>query len=91
MTSSAAGIARERIACDKDTYVFNFSGPTNDFVAAFRSYYGPTMNAFDAASKNGKAEDLQRELRDLFARQNTATNRGSTSIPATFLRVTVKV
>ena len=88
---SAAGIARERISCDQDTYVFNFSGPTDDFVAAFRSYYGPTMNAFDAASKNGKADDLQRELRDLFARQNTATDRDRTSIPATFLRVTVKV
>src|SRR3954462_10906830 len=35
---SAAGIAKQGISCDKDTYVFNFSGPTNDFVAAFRSY-----------------------------------------------------
>jgi hypothetical protein len=75
----------------KDTYVFNFQGSSDDFVAAFRNYYGPTMNAFDAAAKNGKAEDLERELRELFARCNTTKERGKTSIPATFLRVTVNV
>ena len=47
------------------------------------------MNAFEAAEKNGKAEELQRELEDLFNSQNKSTGSESISIPATFLRVTV--
>ena len=49
------------------------------------------MNAYAAAEKNGKAADLQRELEELLERQNTSAARGATSIPATFLRVTVTV
>jgi hypothetical protein len=56
-------------------------------VGEFRKYYGPTMNAFDAAEKNGRAAELQRELEALFNSQNQG--KGGTSIPATFLRVTV--
>jgi hypothetical protein len=55
----------------------------------FRKYYGPTMNAFDAAEKQGRAVELQKELEELFNRQNTTQD--GTSIPATFLRVTVAV
>ena len=55
----------------------------------FRNYYGPTMNAFDAAEKNGQAKDLQNELEALFNSQNNSPSKDSTSIPATFLRVTV--
>ena len=73
----------------RDTYTFNFPGPPAEFVAAFRSYYGPTMNAFEAAEKNGRADELQRELEALFTAQNKAPSQASTSIPATFLRVTV--
>jgi ubiquinone/menaquinone biosynthesis C-methylase UbiE len=87
----AAGVAREKISFLKDTYVFNYPGPTSGLVGAFRTYYGPTMNAFDAADKNGRAADLLKELEDLFARQNNAPGKDSTSIPATFLRVTVVV
>ncbi len=85
-----AGIPAEKISCAKDTFVFNFDGPPADFVTAFRRYYGPTMNAFDAAETSGRAEELAEELNALFARQNTSNN-GTTSIPATFLRVTVSV
>jgi ubiquinone/menaquinone biosynthesis C-methylase UbiE len=87
----AAGIAPDRIEFARDTFVFTFSGSPEEFVAAFRSYYGPTMNAFDAAGKNGKAEDLNRELVALFTAQNTSRTKGVTSIPATYLRVTVQV
>jgi SAM-dependent methyltransferase len=86
----AAGISAEKISCVKDTFVFNFAGSPAEFVDAFRNYYGPTMNAFEAAGKNGRADDLARELTDLFTSQNTAKN-GGCSIPATFLRVTVAV
>lgn len=87
----AAGIAPEKIACVKDTYVFNAAEAPAAYVADFRHYYGPTMNAFAAAEASGKAEDLRRELEALFERQNTSTTAGMTSIPATFLRVTVTV
>lgn len=86
----AAGIAPEELSCTKDTFVFNSRGSPAEYVDAFRQYYGPTMNAFDAAEKNGRADDLARELTELFTRQNTSTN-GGCSIPATFPRVTVNV
>jgi ubiquinone/menaquinone biosynthesis C-methylase UbiE len=83
----AAGIPPANISFINDTFVFNSRGTPAEFVDAFRKYYGPTMSAFVAAEKNGKAAELQKELEDLFARQNTI--KDGTSIPATFLRVTV--
>lgn len=82
-----AGIAKENIDFVKDTFTFNTSDSAVQLVSNFKNYYGPTMNAFDAAEKNGKAQELQRELEALFASQNKST--AGTSIPATFLRVTV--
>ena len=75
----------------KDTYTFNYAGTPSEFLEAFRQYYGPTMNAFEAAEKNGRASDLKNELATLFESKNTSTSKGKTSIPATFLRVTVDV
>lgn len=86
---AAAGIAKERIAFSKETYVFNFPGKPPEFVDTFRRYYGPTMNAFEAADKNGRAADLQRELEALFESQNKSTNKAATVIPATYLKVSV--
>jgi hypothetical protein len=83
----AAGVPAEKISFVRDTFIFNFDGPPARFVDEFRKYYGPTMNAFDAAENNGRAADLQKELEELFGSQNTSTR--ATSIPATFLRVTV--
>jgi alkyl hydroperoxide reductase subunit AhpC/SAM-dependent methyltransferase len=88
---TAAGVPKENISFARDTYTFNFPSAPSELVAIFRNYYGPTMNAFDAAEKNGRAADLQKELEDLFNRQNQSPGKGSTSIPATFLRVTVTV
>jgi ubiquinone/menaquinone biosynthesis C-methylase UbiE len=85
-----AGVPEENISFEHDTYTFDFAQTPEDVVAAFRAYYGPTMNAFDAAEADGRAADLQKELEELFVAQNTSPN-GSTSIPATFLRVTVTV
>ena len=84
-----AGIPRENIFFLRDTFIFNASYPPSELVRNFRMYYGPTMNAFEAAEKNGKDPDLQRELEDLFNSQNKSTTENTTSIPATFLRVTV--
>jgi len=85
---TAAGVPAERIAFARDTFTFDYAGTPAAFVNEFRSYYGPTMNAFDAAEKNGKADALRHELEELFAAQNRGT-ADATSIPATFLRVTV--
>jgi len=86
---AAAGIPADKVSFARDTYTFNTSVGPAAYVADFRAYYAPTMNAFAAAEQNGKAADLQKELEALFERQNTSTIDGATSIPATFLRVTV--
>src|SRR5256884_594528 len=84
----AAGIPKENISFARDTFTFNFPGTPSAYVDEFRKYYGPTMNAFEAAEKNGRAAELQKELEELFNSQNKGQN--ATSIPATFLRVTVE-
>jgi SAM-dependent methyltransferase len=88
---AGAGVDAARISFLRDTFRFEYPGPPAGFVDAFRNYYGPTMNAFDAAEKNGRAGDLQQELEQLFASQNQSPSAGATSIPATFLRVTVSL
>jgi SAM-dependent methyltransferase len=87
----AAGIPAGRISFSKETYTFRSPQAPSAFVADFRLYYGPTMNAFAAAEQNGKAADLQRELEALFERENRSPVKGATEIPATFLKVTVTV
>ena len=84
-----AGIPKENISFLRDTFTFSGPFPPAELVNTFKKYYGPTMNAFEAAEKNGKASELQRELEDLFNSQNKSTAENTTSIPATFLRVTV--
>lgn len=87
----AAGIPPANITFEKDTYTFNYPGPATNFLSQFRNFYGPTMNAFEAAAKTGKGEELQNELDLLFNRQNQAKTNDATTIPASFLRVTVLV
>jgi len=86
---TSAGVPKERISFARDTYTFNYAGAPSELVSEFKNYYGPTMNAFDAAKKNGRDADLQRELVALFDEQNKSPRKDATSIPATFLRVTV--
>src|SRR6478752_661873 len=85
----AAGVPAQKISFSKETYTFNAPVAPAAYLADFRNYYGPTMNAFAAAEQSGKAADLQQELEALFERQNKSGATGVTSIPATFLRVTV--
>src|SRR3954453_18052813 len=93
---TAAGIPKDNISFARDTFIFSFPGTPSQFVDAFRKYYGPTMNAFEAAEKQGKEGELQKQLQELFNSQNDAararagsSNQEGTSVPATFLRVTV--
>jgi SAM-dependent methyltransferase len=87
----AAGVPAQKISFSKQTYTFRSPASPSTFVADFRNYYGPTMNAFAAAEQNGRAAELQQELETLFERQNTSGTAGTSSIPATFLLVTVGV
>jgi ubiquinone/menaquinone biosynthesis C-methylase UbiE len=84
-----SGVPQQKISMVKDTYHFLSSdqNPTQ-FIESFRRFYGPTMNAFEAAEKSGRAEELRGQLVELANTQNKSAN-GGTSIPATFLRVTV--
>ena len=84
-----AGVPRQQISFARETYTFEHPGPPAELVDAFRRYYGPTMNAFEAAEKSGRAAELLAELERLFEAQNRSTTPNTTSIPATFLRVTV--
>ena len=86
---AAAGVPKEKISFARDTYAFNFPSAPSELVDEFAKYYGPTMNAFEAAEKNGRAGDLKKELDVLFLNQNKSKGKDTTSIPATFLRVTV--
>ena len=86
-----AGVAEENISMARETY--HFTAPHNDpadFIGSFRRFYGPTMNAYEAAEKNGKAEELHNQLLELANARNRSAN-GGTSIPATFLRVTISL
>jgi SAM-dependent methyltransferase len=85
---TAAGISEDQISFQRGTITFNYPGSPSELVAEFKSYYGPTMNAFAAAAADGREADLQAELETLFNEQNTSEE--GTTIPATFLRVTVQ-
>ncbi len=84
-----AGIAKDRIFFAREIFTFRADYSPSEFVNQFRLYYGPTMNAFESAAKNGAAEALQTELEKLFISQNQSSNPNETSIPAAFLKVTV--
>ena len=86
---AAAGVPAEKISFARATYTFDFAGSPSEFLTTFRSFYGPTMNAFDAAAAAGREADLHAELNALFDAQNTGGGADVTSIPATFLLVSV--
>jgi len=88
---SAAGIPSKSITFARETYTFEFPGAPSKFLDSFRRFYGPTMNAFEAAERDGRANDLQGELEELFNSQNTSSGKDTTTIPATYLSVRVQV
>ena len=86
-----AGVPKENVSMVKDTYYFASpdKSPTQ-FIELFETFYGPTMNAVEAAQKNGKAGELHNQLVELANSQNKSKDAGIL-IPATFMRVTVSV
>jgi SAM-dependent methyltransferase len=85
---AVAGIRPENVSFEQATWYFRGDGSPTELFEIFRDFYGPTMNAFEAAARDGRSADLERELKALFVAQNRGGNR--TEIPATFLKVTVK-
>jgi SAM-dependent methyltransferase len=86
---TAAGVPEDVISFERATYVFSSADTPSEFLAGFREYYGPTMNAYAAAAADGREDELHAELDALFNEQNTSAD--ATSIPATFLKVTVQL
>lgn len=88
---SAAGVPEASVSFERDTFVFNTPVSPSQFLSSFRNYYGPTMNAFEAAEASGRAGELLHDLDALFNEQNQSPDDQATLIPATFLRVTVEI
>ena len=88
---AAAGIASKNISFAREAFVFETADTPSHFLADFKTFYAPTMSAFESAANTGRADDLQRELESLFVSQNQSTNPTATCIPAAYLRVTVAV
>jgi SAM-dependent methyltransferase len=86
---AAAGISEENVSFARETYEFRFPLAPRELLDEFRSYYGPTMNAFAAAAESGLDDELHSKLEALFVAQNTSAQPGCTVIPATYLRVEV--
>lgn len=87
----SAGIARDKISFQRDTYTFDYSGTPEQFVAEFKFFYGPTMNAFEAALQSGRGAELESQLQGLFRQHNRSGQPERTRFDATFLRVSVDV
>ena len=86
---AAAGVPADKVSCRRGTYNFTFATSPEEALNTFRSFYGPSMNAFDAAEKSGRSDELYNELVTLFKAQNKSTVKDKTIMPATFLHVTV--
>ena len=84
----AADIPPAAIAFERATWTFRHPGPPSELLDLFRRFYGPTMNAYEAAARDGREQALHAELGELFAAHNRA-GPGRTEIPATYLKATV--
>ena len=86
-----AGVPEQSESMAKDTYLFHSPDKSPaKFIESFRRYYGPTMNAFEAAQASGTVEKLHAQLMELAIAQNQS-DEGTISIPATFMRVTISL
>lgn len=84
-----AGIPKENISFEKRVFTFEGNFSAEEFLQRFKKYYGPTMNAFDTASKNDKSDQLYNELLDLFEDHNESEDQDKTLVHANYLQVTV--
>jgi ubiquinone/menaquinone biosynthesis C-methylase UbiE len=85
----AAGIDPQRLSFEREIFTFRCPGGPEEFVSAFRRFYGPTMNAYAAAENHGRSDALHREVVTL-ADHHAVRIAGGIAVPATYLRVTVQ-
>lgn len=84
-----AGIPPENISFSRESFTFEAPYSASEFVKQFKNFYGPTMNAFEGAEKNGNANQLVSELDALFNKENKSGDPNTTLISATYMRITV--
>src|SRR5262245_26867174 len=70
----SAGIPPESIDCERVMFLFESPRTPAQYLEDFRDYYGPTMNAYAAASADGREAELHEELTALVNEHNTATD-----------------
>jgi SAM-dependent methyltransferase len=87
----AAGVPAENISCERTIFLFETPKTPAEYLADFRDYYGPTMNAYAAAATDGREAELHGELEALVNEHNTVESGEGTRIEAAYLRVTVMV
>jgi ubiquinone/menaquinone biosynthesis C-methylase UbiE len=80
--SDLLGDAISSISCKERTFTFRFRS-AEAFVEYFRTYYGPTVKAFEAVSEMG-ASALFADLVYL-VRRHAGTGTGPVAIPSTWL------
>ena len=68
------------------TYVFRYRSP-EDFLQYWRTFYGPTMKAFEAVGEAGR-DSLQADLLDLIAKFNRAED-GTMIVPTEYLETVI--
>jgi ubiquinone/menaquinone biosynthesis C-methylase UbiE len=86
-----ASVSKDNIAFSRESFTFKYPGSPEEYVGLFREFYGPTMNAYEAAKSNGKEEELNGRMIDLFKEHNQRPNHDGVQIDATFLRVIVQI
>jgi len=87
----AADVPAERITCERTIFLFETPKAPSEYLADFRDYYGPTMNAYAAAATDGREAELHGELEALVNEHNIVESGEGTRIEAAYLRVTVMV
>ena len=87
---TAAGVPEANIACERDTFVFEQPTPPVGVPGGVPGLLRPDDERVRGRrGERARADELQAELEVLFNEQNQSADGESTSIPATFLRVTV--
>ena len=57
---AGAGVPKEKISFERDTWTFNSPGRPSDLLAVFRTYYGPILKAFAALDERVRSRRSQR-------------------------------
>ena len=88
---AAAGQLREllgegvaSLGVTQSSYMFRYPSARH-FVEYFRTYYGPTLKAFESLDRDGR-EALAKDLEELFERWNTSGD-ATLIVPSEYLEV----